>query len=81
MRWFVNRYSYLIFSALALGGATALASRLGGVAGPAMVVGLGAALAAVQTRLASSSTVRSWAAVQEAIRGGRPSLLFLYSDT
>lgn len=81
MRWLVNRYSYLIFSALALGGATALGVRIGGLTGPAVVVGVGAALAAAQLRLASASSYRSWTAVQNAVHGGRPSLLFIYSDT
>ena len=81
MRWFLNRYSYLIFSALTLGGATVLGSRLEGLAGPATVVGVGAVLAAAQARLRGDSSLQSWAAVQDAIHAGGPSLLFLYSDT
>lgn len=81
MRWYINRYSYLIFSALALGGATALGARLGGPVGPAAVVGVGATLALAQAVLRSDSSLQSWSAVQEAIRGGGPSLLFIYSDT
>ena len=81
MRWFLNRYSYLIFSALAIGGATALGSRLGGLAGPATVVGVGATLAVAQARLRGPSTFQSWSKVQEAVRAGGPSLLFIYSDT
>jgi hypothetical protein len=56
MLWFVNRYSYLIFSALVLGGAAAAGSRLDGAAGPSLVVALGAALAFVQTRLRGGSS-------------------------
>ena len=52
-----------------------------GLAGPAAVVGVGAALAAAQARLRGDSSLQSWAAVQDAIRAGGPSLLFLYSDT
>jgi hypothetical protein len=81
MRWFMNRYSYYIFSALAVGAATAIGSRFGGPAGPALAVGVGAALATAQAVLRSDSTYRSWSAVQEAIRAGGPSLLFIYSDT
>jgi len=39
MRWFINRYSYYIFSALAIGGATVFGSRLGAVAGSAVEIG------------------------------------------
>ena len=81
MRWFVNRYSYYIFSALAIGAATALGSRLGGPAGPAAVVGVGAALAGAQALLRGGSSLRSWSAVQEAIHRGGPTMLFIYSDT
>jgi hypothetical protein len=81
VRWILNRYSYLIFSALALGGATVVGSRLGGPVGPAAVVGVGAALALAQARLSSASSLRTWSAVQEAIHAGGPSLLFIYSDT
>jgi hypothetical protein len=81
VRWYLNRYSYLIFSVLALGGATLLGGRLGGLAGPSAVVGVGAALALAQARLRGASSVRDWPAVQDAIRGGTPSLLFIYSDT
>ena len=81
MRWLMNRYSYYIFAALAVGAATALGSRFGGPAGPAAAVGVGAALATAQAVLRSSSTFRSWPAVQEAIRRGGPTLLFVYSDT
>lgn len=81
MRWFVNRYSYYIFSALAIGAATAVGSRLGGPLGPATVVGVGAALAGTQALLRGGSTVTTWAAVQEVIRRSGPTLLFVYSDT
>ena len=70
MRWYINRYSYLIFSALALGGATVLGGRLGGLAGPAAVVGVGAALALTQLRLRGDSSVQSWEAVQAEARCG-----------
>ena len=81
MRWLINRYSYLIFSALALGGATVVGSRVDAPVGPAAVVGVGALLALAQARLRGPSSVRYWSEVQQAIRSGQPTLLFIYSDT
>ena len=81
MRWFINRYSYYIFSALAIGAATAIGGRLGGAVGPAAVVGVGAALAGAQALLRGGSNLTSWSAVQDAIRRGGPTMLFIYSDT
>jgi hypothetical protein len=79
--WFVNRYSYLIFSALSLLVGLVLSSRLGWLAGSALLVGLAAALAAVQALLRGPSSLRTWPEVEAAIGAGRPTLLFIYSDT
>ena len=82
MRWNVNRYSYLIASALAMGGAWAIGARIGGLAAPLAVAGVGLGLAAVQRKLrGGSSNVGSWQHVQKAIGAGTPVLLFVYSDT
>jgi hypothetical protein len=81
VRWWVNRYSYLIFSALALGGAALVGSRFGGAAGPGAILGAGAALALAQASLRGRSSAPDWRAVQETTRAGLPTLLFIYSDT
>ena len=81
MRWYINRYSYLIFSALAMGGAALLGARIGGVAAPGAAIGVGAALALAQARLRSPSTAQDWRTVQGLTRSGLPTLLFIYSDT
>ena len=82
MRWLVNRYSYLITTALAMGGAWALGSRMGGLAPTVAVAGVGLGLAAVQWKLRGGpSSVGSWQQAQQAIGRGTPTLLFVYSDT
>ena len=81
MRWLINRYSYVIFSAVAIGGATLLGSRLGALAGSAVVVGVGAALAAAQAKLSGDSSAATWSMVQDLVHGTMPVLLFVYSDT
>ena len=81
MRWLINRYSYLIFSFLALAGAGLAASRLGRLAGTALVLGVGGMLAGVQAALRSGSSLSSWREVEAALGRGRPALLFIYSDT
>jgi hypothetical protein len=81
MRWFVNRYSYLIFSALTLLVGLAVGSRLGWLAGSALLVGLAGALTAVQAAQRGPSSLQDWRQVEAAIGAGRPTLLFVYSDT
>lgn len=81
MRWQINRYSYLIFSFLALAGATLVASRLGRLAGTTLVLAVGGLLAGVQAALRSGSSLESWSAVEAVLGRGRPALLFIYSDT
>ncbi len=82
MRWFVNRYSYLITTALAMGGAWALGARLGGLAPAVAVAGVGLGLAAIQRRLRGGpSSVGSWQQAQQAIGHGTPTMLFVYADT
>lgn len=78
---FLNRYSFLITTALAMGGAWAAGARMGGFAAPVAVAGVGLALAAVQRKLrGGASAVASWKDVQR-ISHGTPSLLFIFSDT
>ena len=79
MLWYLNRYSYLIFSALALAVAAVVGARAGR-AGLALPVGVGAVLFGVQRALSGRSSLADWDAVQSSI-AGRPSLLFVYSDT
>ena len=78
----VNRYSYLIATGLAMGGAWAAGSRLGGPAPTLAMVGVGLAMALVQRKLrGGASTVGSWNEALGQIGRGTPTLLFVYSDT
>ena len=78
----VNRYSYLIATGLAMGGAWLAGSRIGGPAPTLAVVGVGAAMALVQRKLRGGpSTVASWNEALGRLGGGTPTLLFIYSDT
>jgi hypothetical protein len=79
--WLVNRYSYLIFAALSLLVGLLVGSRLGWPAGSALLVGLAAVLAVVQAALRGPSSLQDWREVEAAIGAGRPTLLFIYSDT
>lgn len=82
MRWYINRYSYLIATALAMGGAWALGARVGGIAPAVAVAGVGVGMAAVQRKLRGGpSNVAGWKQLRRAIGGGTPALLFIYSDT
>ena len=82
MRWFANRYSLLITSALAMGGAWGLAARLGGLLPSVAVAAVGLGLALAQRRLrGGASSVLSWADLEQAVTSTGPVLLFLYSDT
>jgi hypothetical protein len=79
---FLNRYSYLLTSAAAMAAAWAVGARIGGLAAPIAVAGVGAALALVQRKLrGGASSVPNWGAVQQAIGQSVPLLLFIYSDT
>lgn len=78
---FINRYSYLFTSAVAMLVAWLFASRFGGVWPAVAVSGVGVGLALVQRRLrGGSSDVPSWEGVQVEIEKGRPLLIFLFSD-
>ena len=78
----VNRYSFLIASALAMGGAWAIGARIGGLAAPIAVAGVGMGMAALQRGLrGGASNVSGWQQVKQAIGRGTPTLLFIYSDT
>ena len=78
----VNRYSYLIATGLAMGGAWMAGSRFGGVAPTLAVAGVGIAMAVVQRTLrGGASSVSSWNDALGQLGRGRPTLLFLYSDT
>ena len=82
MLWFVNKYSYLITAALAMGGAWLAGARVGGLVPTLAVAGVGLGLAAVQRRLRGGrSNVGNWEQIERAIGQGRPALLFAYSDT
>ncbi|MCC6176251.1 MAG: hypothetical protein IT305_13170 [Chloroflexi bacterium] len=79
---FLNRYSYLIASGLAMGGAWLTASRFGGVWPAVAVAGVGAGLALFQRQMRGGpSALASWDELSAAIGRGIPLLLFLYSDT
>jgi len=82
MRWQVNRYSFLITSALAMGLAWLLGARFGGPWPSVAVAGAGLGLALVQRKLrGGASDVAAWDAFGAATGPRQPLLLFLYSDT
>ena len=79
---FVNRYSYLMTSALLMGGAWLLGARFGGIWPTVAVAGTGLGLALIQRRLrGGGSDVAAWDALGVTSGHGLPLLLFLYSDT
>ena len=80
MVWQLNRYSFLITSALAMGLAWLLGSRFGGIWPALAVAGAGLGLAAVQRRLRGGASDVSGLDDLGAA-SGQPLLLFLYSDT
>ena len=81
-RFTVNRYSYLIATGLAMGGAWVVGSRFGGPAPTLAVAGVGIAMALVQRTLrGGASAVDSWNDVLRQLGHGKPALLFIYSDT
>lgn len=78
----VNRYSYLIASALAMSLAWLVGARFGGVWPSVAVAGVGISMALVQRKLRGGhSNAGTWDEVSAEIGSGRPLLLFLYSDT
>ena len=81
MLWLVNRYSFLITSALAMGLAWLVGSRFGGLWASVAVAGAGLGLALVQRKLrGGASDVAAWDTFG-APGPRQPLLLFLYSDT
>ncbi len=82
MLWLLNRYSFLVTSALAMGIAWLLGSRFGGLWPSLAVAGAGLGLALVQRKLrGGASDVAAWDELGAAPGGRQPLLLFLYSDT
>jgi hypothetical protein len=82
MVWFLNRYSYLLTTALVMGLAWLIGSRFGGPWPSVAVAGTGIGLALVQRKLrGGSSDVSALAEVGPAPGRSQPMLLFLYSDT
>ena len=82
MVWLLNRYSFLITSALAMGLAWLLGSRFGGLWPSLAVAGAGLGLALVQRKLrGGASDVAAWDELGATPGRPQPLLLFLYSDT
>ena len=79
---FINRYSYLFTSAVAMGVAWLIGARFGGL-WPALAAGsVGVGLALIQRQLrGGASDVPTWEGVRAEIEKGRPLLIFLFSDT
>lgn len=82
MLWLVNRYSFLITSALAMGAAWLVGTRFGGLWPSVAVAGAGLGLALVQRKLrGGASDVSAWDELGTDSGQRQPLLLFLYSDT
>lgn len=82
MLWLLNRYSFLITGALAMGLAWLVGSRFGGLWPSLAVAGAGLGLALVQRRLrGGASDVAAWDDLGAEPGRRQPLLLFLYSDT
>jgi len=78
----LNRYSYLVTSALVMGVAWLIGARFGGPWPTVAVAGSGIGLALVQRRLrGGASDVTRLDDVEANPRLRQPLLLFLYSDT
>ena len=78
----LNRYSYLVTSALAMGVAWLIGSRFGGLWPSVAVAGVGLSMALIQRKLRGGAS--DIAALADAAAGSEPSqplLLFLYADT
>ena len=79
---FLNRYSYLITSALMMGAAGLIGARFGGAWPTVAVAGTGVGLALIQRRLRGGASDVGALAELDAGAGQRePLLLFIYSDT
>lgn len=78
---FVNRYSYLFTSAVAMLVAWLVGARFGTVWSAVAVGGVGLGLALIQRRLrGGASDVPTWEGVEAEIARRRPLLIFLFSD-
>jgi hypothetical protein len=78
----LNRYSFLIASALAMGAAWLVGARFGGLWPSVAVAGTGLGLALVQRKLrGGASDLAAWDQLDAGSGRGEPVLLFLYSDT
>ena len=79
---FVNRYSYLFTSAVAMLVAWLVSARFGGLWPAVAVGGVGVGLALIQRVLrGGASDVPTWDGVEAEIAKGRPLLIFLFSDS
>ena len=82
MRSFLNRYSYLITSALVMGAAWLVGARFGGPWPTVAVAGSGLGMALIQRRLrGGASDVSTLADLDDRSGDRQPLLLFIYSDT
>jgi hypothetical protein len=82
MLWLLNRYSFLITSALVMGLAWLFGARFGGLWPSVAVAGAGLGLALVQRKLrGGASDVATWDELDGDPGRRQPLLLFLYSDT
>jgi hypothetical protein len=84
MLWLLNRYSYLITTALAMGIAWIVGARFGGPWPAVAVAGVGVGLALIQRTLrGGASDVAAWREIgaEPGPRQPLPLLLFLYSNT
>ena len=79
---FLNRYSYLITSALVMGAAWLVGARFGGPWPTVAVAGSGLSMALIQRRLrGGTSDVSTLADLDDRSGDRQPLLLFIYSDT
>jgi hypothetical protein len=82
MIWLINRYSYLITTALAMGAAWLVGARYGGPWPTVAVASVGIGLALIQRKLrGGASDVAAWSELEAEPGPRRPLLLFLYSNT
>ena len=78
----LNRYSYLITSALVMGAAWLAGARFGGPWPTVAVAGTGIGLALVQRRLrGGTSNVAALDELRDGAHPDGPLLLFIYADT
>jgi hypothetical protein len=82
MIWLLNRYSYLLTSALVMGIAWLVGARFGGPWPSVAVAGTGIGMALIQRRLrGGSSNPAALNALAEGTSARLPLLLFIYADT